>query len=75
MRAYMDQPISLLSQIMPRLATTKSYGMKSTVDSARRHDILQVNEAPYIQTTDNHFNRDVRIEVPQCWPALLNLHK
>ena len=45
------------------------------VDSARRHDILQLKEALHIQTTDNLFNRDVGLEVPQCWPALLKLHK
>ena len=36
------------------------------MDRARRHDILQVKEALNIQAEDNHFNRDVGIEVLAC---------
>jgi hypothetical protein len=43
------------------------------VDRVRRHDVLQAKEALHIQTTYQHFYRDVGIEA-QCWTALLNLN-
>ena len=43
------------------------------LDRACRHDVLRFKEAIHIQTSTGHFNRDVGVDIPECWPALLNL--
>ena len=44
------------------------------IDRANTQDVLRFKEALHIQTSDGHFNRDVGTDIPQCWPALLNLN-
>ena len=44
------------------------------IDRANRQDVLRFKEALHIQTSNGHFNRDVGTDIPQCWPALLNLN-
>ena len=72
----MEIPKNQLFQSMHGRTSTPIMWTKAEVldiDRACRHDVLRFKEAIHIRTSTGHFNRDVRVDIPECWPALLNL--